>query len=106
MKRLWPFVVALAIFLVMVAGTLWNTYGHRLPGASRMCEHGLGVGGDASCQLGVSTRDSVRKQTGIAQTFQVKAYDPRTRTDLTFACQRGAVVRCVAPSGELVVIAP
>lgn len=106
MKRLWPLVLAFAIFLVLVLGVLWRSYADRIPGASRMCEPGLGVAGGASCQLAVATRDSVAEDTSGAERFEVAAYDPLTRSDLPFSCVRGEVVRCEGPDGEVVVIAP
>lgn len=106
MKRLWPFVVALVLFAVLMLGVLFDSYGDRIPGAARMCESGLGVAGGASCQLAIATRDTVAKVPGAEKTFAITAYDPTTRTDLAFECGRGEVVTCESPTGEVVVIAP
>lgn len=111
MKRLWPFLLAVIVFVALLLGILFRSYADRLPGTGRMCEPGLGVAGGASCQLAVATRDSVARQTSAAQetsgaeTFQVMAYDPLSRADMTFSCVRTEVVRCEGPAGEVVVIA-
>ncbi|SDB81076.1 hypothetical protein GA0111570_103206 [Raineyella antarctica] len=106
MKRLWPFLLAVVVFLVLVLGILWRSYADRLPGAGRMCEAGLGVAGGASCQLAVATRDSVAKVTGAAAQFQVQAFNPLLGADVPFTCVRGKVLRCEGPTGEVVLIAP
>lgn len=106
MKRLWPFVVALVLFVVLLLGILVRSYGDRIPGAARMCEAGLGVAGGASCQLALSTRDSVAEADTTEQAFTITAYDPTSRTDLAFDCRRGEVVTCEGPAGEVVVIEP
>lgn len=106
MKRLWPFLLAVALFLALMLGVLFRSYGDRIPGASRMCEPGLGVAGGASCQLGVATRDRVAEETSDAESFEVAAYDPLTGSDLPFSCVRAEVVRCEGPGGEVVLIAP
>ena len=71
MKRLWPFVVALVLFVVLLLGVLFDSYGDRIPGAARMCESGLGVAGGASCQLAIATRDTVAKVPGAEKTFAI-----------------------------------
>lgn len=106
MRKLWPFVVALLLFVVLLLGVVLRSYGDRLPGAARTCEKGLGVAGGASCQLAVATRDSVRKVTSPAVQFDVTAYDPTSGGDLPFSCRRGEVIRCTAATGQVVVIAP
>lgn len=106
MKRLWPFVVALVLFVLLVVGVLVRSYGDRIPGAARMCEPDLGVAGGASCQLAISTRDAVAEADTSERTFQVTAYDPTSRADLAFTCSRGEVLRCEASGGQVVVIAP
>lgn len=105
MKRLWPFLLAVVLFVVLVLGTVWRSYADRLPGAARMCEAGFGVAGGASCQLAVTTRDSVAKLASEEATFRITAYDPISRTDLAFDCERGEVIRCEASGGQVVVIA-
>ena len=109
MKRLWPFLLAVIVFLALLLGILSRSYTDRLPGAGRMCEPGLGVAGGASCQLAGATRDSVAKATAQEvsgpDTFQVLAYDPLSRADMTFSCVRTEVVRCEGPAGEVVVLA-
>ena len=106
MKRLWPFVVALVLFVLLVLGVLARSYADRIPGAARMCEPGLGVAGGASCQLALSTRDAVVEADTSEQSFRVSAYDPTIRADLAFTCLRGEVLRCEGAGGEVVVIAP
>ncbi|MEA5154299.1 hypothetical protein [Raineyella sp.] len=106
MRKLWPFVVALLIFVGLLLGVLFGSYADRLPGAARTCEKGLGVAGGSSCQLAVATRDSVRKATSTDVQFTVSAYDPTSRADLSFTCRRGEVVRCEAATGQVVVIKP
>lgn len=106
MRKLWPFAVALLIFVVLLLGVLVGSYADRLPGAARTCEKGLGVAGGASCQLAVATRDSVHAATSTAVQFDVTAYDPATRADLALSCRRGEVIRCQAAGGQVVVIAP
>jgi len=105
-RKLWPFAVALLIFVVLLLGVLVGSYADRLPGAARTCEKGLGVAGGASCQLAVATRDSVHAATSTAVQFDVTAYDPATRADLALSCRRGEVIRCQAAGGQVVVIAP
>ena len=110
MKRLWPFLLAVIVFLALLLGILSRSYTDRLPGAGRMCEPGLGVAGGASCQLAVATRDAVAKvstaqESSGADTFQVRSFDPLTKGDLAFSCVRTEVIRCEGPAGEVVVIA-
>lgn len=106
MKRMWPFLLAVVVFLALMAGILTRSYSDRLPGAGRMCEPGLGVAGGASCQLAVATRDRVAEAPSGAQSFEVQAFNPLTGSDLAFSCVRGEVVRCESASGEVVLVAP
>lgn len=103
---MWPFLLAVVVFVALMAGILSRSYSDRLPGANRMCEPGLGVAGGASCQLAVATRDSVAQAPSGARAFEVQAFNPLTGSDLAFSCVRGEVVRCESAGGEIVLVAP
>jgi len=106
-RRLWPFLVALVLFVILLGWAGWQSYGDRLPGATRMCAEGVGVGPGTSCQLAVATRDAVRSSgRGSAATFTVTAYDPQPGAEIELTCDVAEVIRCLGGQGREVVLDP
>lgn len=104
-KRMWPFLVALAVFLVVILGVVSNSYAGRLPGADRMCEDHIGIAGDASCQLGTSVEEQVSSNGTSGPQFEISAYDPIGRVERPFTCVReDDLVTCTSDKDQRVVL--